>query len=241
MRNILLDHFIFNAPKMGGIGRTVEIDESKFGKRKYHRGRKVEGTWVFGGVERETGRVFMVPVKCRSSAYLVPILEHFVESGTTIISDCWKAYNCLENKGFVHLTVNHSLNFVDPETGAHSNTIEGLWRHAKEAVGNKSRRRHLMDGHIAKYLFFKFCRRSNLSPFEELCRCIVNYYAQPDDELSPRAKEWFDLKERLDKMVIDANEVMPTTEDDETEYESEPDDAELDNPNDPEWDPEYDS
>ena len=32
------------------------------------------------------------------------------------MSDCWKAYNCLNNKGYVHLTVNHSYNFVDPDT-----------------------------------------------------------------------------------------------------------------------------
>ena len=36
--------------------------------------------------------------------------------GTTIISDCWKSYNCLNNEGFQHLTVNHTYNFVDPDT-----------------------------------------------------------------------------------------------------------------------------
>ena len=40
--------------KIGGPGKTVQIDESKFGKRKYHRGHKVEGQWVFGGIEEET-------------------------------------------------------------------------------------------------------------------------------------------------------------------------------------------
>ena len=32
--------------KIGGKGQIVEIDESKFGKRKYHRGHHVDGSWV---------------------------------------------------------------------------------------------------------------------------------------------------------------------------------------------------
>lgn len=62
---VVLNGIMDNKVKLGGPGRTVEIDESKFGKRKYHRGHKVEGQWVFGGIERETGRVFMVPVEDR--------------------------------------------------------------------------------------------------------------------------------------------------------------------------------
>jgi hypothetical protein len=47
---------------MGGEGKVVEIDESKFRKRKYHRGHYVKGQWVFGGIERGTGRTFLVAV-----------------------------------------------------------------------------------------------------------------------------------------------------------------------------------
>ena len=32
--------------KIGGPGHIVEIDESKFGKRKYHRRRRVVGKWL---------------------------------------------------------------------------------------------------------------------------------------------------------------------------------------------------
>ena len=42
-------------PKIGGVGKIVEIDETKIGKRKYQRGRFVDGTWIFGLIERDGG------------------------------------------------------------------------------------------------------------------------------------------------------------------------------------------
>lgn len=49
--------------KIGGEGTIVEMDESKFGKRKYNVGRVIEGQWVFNGLCRETRSCFMVPVE----------------------------------------------------------------------------------------------------------------------------------------------------------------------------------
>ena len=43
---------------IGGKRTEVDIDESKFGRQKYNRGRLVEGQWVFGGVERTMGNAF---------------------------------------------------------------------------------------------------------------------------------------------------------------------------------------
>ena len=46
--------------KIGGYGTIVEIDESKFVKRKYHRGKaKVCEDWVLGGICREKEKCFM--------------------------------------------------------------------------------------------------------------------------------------------------------------------------------------
>ena len=93
---------------IGGPGHIVEIDESEFGKRKYHRGRSVDGVGVFRGIDQETNECFFKVVDDRSSATLVPIIKEFIKPGTTIYSDCWKAYDCLKNKGYIHETVNHS-------------------------------------------------------------------------------------------------------------------------------------
>lgn len=34
---------------IGGVGKIVEIDAAKIGKRKYNRGCVIEAIWVFGG------------------------------------------------------------------------------------------------------------------------------------------------------------------------------------------------
>ena len=51
-RECCLTIMLENSEKIGGNGVEVEIDESKFGKRKYYRGHRVEGQWVFGGREK---------------------------------------------------------------------------------------------------------------------------------------------------------------------------------------------
>lgn len=192
-REVTFDGMIHNAQPLGGSGRTVEIDESKFGKRKYNRGHRVEGKWVFGGVERESGTCFMIPVDNRGKDVLLCIIKHFILPGTTIISDCWRAYNCLQDEGFVHQTVNHSKTFKDPETGAHTNTIECSWRHAKEVVGTHNRQSEFLAGKLSKYLFLKSCRMRNADPFTEFCKMASILYDGSGNVVQSENRQKFDL------------------------------------------------
>ena len=47
-----------NSKRLGGEGKIVQIDESKFWKRKYHRGHHVEGQWVFSSIEQDSRKCF---------------------------------------------------------------------------------------------------------------------------------------------------------------------------------------
>ena len=109
----------------------VEIDESLFGKkRKYHRGTGNQKYWVFGMIERDTKKSVLQIVDRRDRETLLPIIKKYVKVGTTIYSDQWGAYFTLENEGYHHKTVNHSVEFVSND-GCCTNTIEGLWGLAK--------------------------------------------------------------------------------------------------------------
>ena len=139
-----------NSEKLGE-GKIVQIDDSKFGKRKYHRGHHVKGQWVFGGIEQDSRKSFLVAVEKRDEGTLLPIIEKWISPGTTIVCDCWKAYTNLD-KHDKHRTVNHSVEFVN-EDGGHTNKIEGHWRQAKCKLPKFRVRKHLFSTYLAEFMW----------------------------------------------------------------------------------------
>jgi transposase len=119
--------------KLGGLNSIVEIDESLFAKVKYHRGKdlKRKQVWVFGLVDRKTKKVYFEIVPDRTGATLLAIICERTHPGSIIYSDCWASYNKITELNRGHQTVNHSRNFVEPETFTCTNTIESLWNAVK--------------------------------------------------------------------------------------------------------------
>ena len=75
--------------KIGGPNKTVKIDESKFRRRNYQTPTDpIKCQWVFGGVERGSGRTFLDPVPDRTADTLTAIIHAWIEPGTTVVSDC---------------------------------------------------------------------------------------------------------------------------------------------------------
>ncbi|KAG0438155.1 hypothetical protein DMUE_3263 [Dictyocoela muelleri] len=100
--------------RIGGVGKTVEIDETYITKRKYNKGRNVRKIWVVGGICREDKSVFFHVSKKRNAKRLEDIIYRNVRKGTSIITDHCSCYDNLSRLGFFHKRVNHSQNFVDP-------------------------------------------------------------------------------------------------------------------------------
>ena len=62
----------------------------------------------------------------------------------------WAAYNGIGNMGYVHGTVNHTFNFVNPATGVHTNHVEAMWMRAKSKF--KAQQGASNRGLIADYM-----------------------------------------------------------------------------------------
>ena len=143
---------------IGGEGIVVQIDETKLGKRKYHRGHRVDGVWVLVGVEKtEQRRVFVESVQSRDAETLREVISRHVAPGSIIHTDMWRGYLGLESLGYEHQTVNHSENFRDPETGVNTNTVEGTNNALKISVPSRNRTTDFIDEHLTTFIW----RRKN--------------------------------------------------------------------------------
>ena len=155
-----LDRLYEGTGKIGGPGHIVEIDESKIGKRKYNVGRIVEGQWLLGILDLGTlenptrkYRIEILPNNQRDGETLLRLINRHVEKESTIVTDCWRGYNGLDADGFNHLTVNHTYNFVDPDTFAHTQTIESSWRALKKRILRGGVRKQNLADHLCEYLW----------------------------------------------------------------------------------------
>ena len=54
--------------------------------------------------------------------------------GTRVMREMWTGSDCLKDEGCSRLTVNHSLSFADPGTGAYTQRSENTWRVFKRSM-----------------------------------------------------------------------------------------------------------
>lgn len=172
-RELCIDEIEEEGNLLGGIDEEgnsidVEIDESLFFKRKYNRGRLGNPMWVFGAIERSSGRCFFVPVEQRDSLTLNEIINSRIRPGSRIISDMWKAYNSIQrNPNYIHATVNHSINFVSPDDpSVHTQSIECLWSHLKRKLRCQyGTNEDLFESYLFEFIWRKRVKINNLNPF----------------------------------------------------------------------------
>uniref|UniRef100_A0A0L8IHE5 ISXO2-like transposase domain-containing protein n=1 Tax=Octopus bimaculoides TaxID=37653 RepID=A0A0L8IHE5_OCTBM len=97
---------------------------------------------LYTGVDNKTAiqwyeflsRRFLQRVPDRSAATLEGVMIENVLPGTLVHTDKWASYRNLQQLSYIHRTVNHSTNFVDPKTGACTNHIEAYWSRIKRRL-----------------------------------------------------------------------------------------------------------
>jgi hypothetical protein len=95
------------------------------------------------------------------------------------MTDCWGAYNPLNDRGYDHLTVNHTYNFVDPETWAHTQTIESNWRPIKRKIQGIHKKD--IAFHFCEFLWRRHAKRRRIHYFEKLIADITQIrWNRPD-------------------------------------------------------------
>ena len=149
----LVPRFYSSLSQIGGEDVVVEVDESKFGRRKNNRGHRVDGVWIVGVTERTSRRrIIMSRVADRSKPTLHSFIRKYVKPESHIYSDKWKGYLGIEEYFRSHQTVNHSLWFKDPETGVCTNTIEGNWDAVKKQCPVRCRTASLVDLYLVRFM-----------------------------------------------------------------------------------------
>lgn len=168
-RDRLIDHvteMVDAGGQIGGPGNIVQIDEALIGRRKYNRGRVVQGTWVLGMVDSH-GEVRLEICERRNAATLIEIIQRHVHPGSEIHTDGWRAYRGLTALGYTHRTVNHSVEFV-ADDGTHTQRIESQWRDIRRKFSRGGIAHDDIATHLIEYMWRRKCKKDGRDPFASL-------------------------------------------------------------------------
>jgi transposase-like protein len=159
--------------KLGGEGKTVEVDETFIGglSRNMHkevRARKIKGTGgrdktlVVGFLERGGKVRTSVPNNRRKHTMHKEVKQN-VSAGSILFTDELKSYNDLADE-FAHKVINHAVAYVDGNV--HTNNLENYWSLVKR--GLKGTYISVEPFHLFRYLDEQAFRYNNRSRKDNL-------------------------------------------------------------------------
>ncbi|XP_023227199.1 uncharacterized protein LOC111627794 [Centruroides sculpturatus] len=182
-RDICKNYFDSHPVQLGGLDdngfpKVVEVDETFI----FHKNHNCEQTkndrkCVFGGIERDSRKCFLVEVPNRKAQTLFPIIEQYVLPGSRIISDDCSAYAKIGqiNDGIYQHDSVHERDFVDgidPEI--HTQHIKNMWSRAKQ----KLKHQYYKNTKLFQPYLLEFQWRClfKTHAFENFLMCVSNKY-----------------------------------------------------------------
>ena len=119
----------------------------------------------------------------RAQETLLTCIKENIRPKTTIISDCFASYKnikMLHGYDYIHYTVNHSQNFVDPVTKKHTQNIENTWFLLK--MRNKRQcgtARNMLQSYLCEFVWRQKkageCKDSKESLFDVIMNDIATF------------------------------------------------------------------
>lgn len=88
-------------------------------------------------------------------------------------------YIIRDHDNFKHLTVNHSIEFKNSANGAHTNTVEGMWHHAKLSCPSFNRKKSHFLGYLATFMLHKRWKNADDS-FALFMKSAAKLYSNGD-------------------------------------------------------------
>ncbi|UNU44028.1 IS1595 family transposase [Sphingopyxis sp. YF1] len=160
---------------LGGMGETVEIDETIVGGSVSGKGNGYMGnkTVVVGMLERR-GELITRVVTSRTKFAMHNLIQQHVLPGTRISTDEMGGYKDIDRKGYSHIKVNHNRGQYATKDGAGVNAIEGFWAQLKRGINGTHI--HVSRQHLPKYLGeFEFRWNMRQTPHLMLDRLLVSF------------------------------------------------------------------
>ena len=108
------------------------------------------------------------------------VLRYWMERGTAVISDWWGT----GTHGYKHKTVNHTMEFIDLRTGAHTNTIDSTWRYVKPYLNPYNRMVYNIY-QMAHYILPARCRTKNADQFTKFIVVVTSMDWSATTSLDP--------------------------------------------------------
>ena len=149
----LITFYTYEVLKSVHLDGEWEIDEALItSKKKDGRGRAARfRLWAFGLYSRKLSLPIIYLVPNRKKITLHPIIDRFIDRGSTIYSDEFKTYvntrasprqsiieNNLAHKEYTHLWTNHKFSFVNKyDHSIHTNSIESSWKNLRTLTRRK--------------------------------------------------------------------------------------------------------
>lgn len=109
---------------------------------------------LVGWRELLSGKCFLLRPVIGQSGRPSIFIEQHVLLGSIINSNMRKGHHNIEPKlNLQHYTVNHNETYVDPETGYHTNAIEGTWFGVKRIVPIRNVVRSRIDAYLLEFVW----------------------------------------------------------------------------------------